>query len=190
MKQPVPANRIHRLLTPGPVVLVTATLRGRSDVTAVAWAMPLSGDPPLVGVALSPRTFIHELVRRSEEVTINVPPADLARQVHHCGTVSGAAEDKWAATGLHATSARQVEAPWIEECVAHLECGVVEVMPVGDHELFVGQVLGAWAEADAFADGWQPEHELGRLLHHLGGPRYGVLAEVIDATKRRAERED
>ena len=117
-----------------------------ADVTAVAWVTTLSGDPPLVGVALSARTFIHELIRRSEEFTINVPPADLARQVHHCGTVSGADEDKWAATGLHTTSARQVEAPWIEECMAHLECGVVEVVPVGDHDLFVAQVLVAWAD--------------------------------------------
>ena len=187
MKEAVPAGRIHRLLAPGPVVLVTATLRGRSDLTTAAWVTPLSGDPPLVGVALRPSTLIHELIRRTEEFTINVPPAHLAREVHYCGTVSGADQDKWVVTGLHATSARQVEAPWVEECVAHLECGLVNRVPTGDHELFIGQVLGAWADPAAFTDGWQPEQDLAHLLHHLGGPRYGVLAQALDATKTSAE---
>jgi flavin reductase (DIM6/NTAB) family NADH-FMN oxidoreductase RutF len=93
-------------------------------------------------------------------------------------------------TGLHPTSARQVEAPWIEECLAHLECGVVDVVPVGDHELFVAQVLVAWADDEAFVEGWLPEQERGRLLHHLGGPRYGVLSTVVDASKKPGERKD
>jgi flavin reductase (DIM6/NTAB) family NADH-FMN oxidoreductase RutF len=188
MKQPVATQRIHRLLAAGPVVLVTASLRGRSDVTTAAWVTPLSGDPPLVGLALSPGALMHELIGRSEEFVINVPPAHLAREVHYCGTVSGADQDKWQVTGLHATSARQVEAPWVDECLAHLECGVVNRIMVGDHELFVGQVLAAWADEAAFTEGWQPEHEAARLLHHLGGARYGVVTEVIDASKRRDER--
>lgn len=184
MKQPIATGHIHRLLAPGPVVLVTATLRGQSDLTTAAWITPLSGAPPLVGLALSERALIHELIRRSEEFTLNVPPAHLAREVHYCGTVSGADADKWQVTGLHATTARQVAAPWVEECLAHLECGVVEVVPVGDHTLFVGQVLTAWAEDWAFSDGWLPDKEEARLLHHLGGPRYGVLTQALDATKR------
>ncbi len=188
MKQQIAAQQIHRLLAPGPVVLVTATLRGQSDVTTASWVTPLSGDPPLVGVALRERTLIHDLIRRSEEFTLNVPPAHLAREVHHCGTVSGADEDKWQATALHPTTARQVTAPWVSECLAHLECGLVEVVPVGDHTLFVGQVLTAWAEDWAFTtDGWQPDKEEARLLHHLGGSRYGVLTQAVDATKPRTE---
>lgn len=183
MKQQIATSHIHRLLAPGPVVLVTAYGRGQSDITTAAWVVPLSGDPPLVGVALSERTLIHEIIRRSEEFTLNIPPAHLVREVHHCGTVSGADADKWQVTALHPTSARQVAAPWVEECLAHLECGVVEVVPVGDHTLFVGQVLTAWAEDWAFTDAWQPEREEAHLLLHLGGPRYGVLNTVVDATK-------
>src|SRR4051812_49211885 len=140
MKQPVPAGVIHRLLAPGPVVLVTAGWRGRTDLTTAAWVTALSGDPSLVGLALRPQAVCHELIRRSEEFILNVPPADLARQVQYCGTVSGADADKWAVTGLHPAGARQVAAPWVEECLAHLECGLVQIVPVGDHDLFIGQV--------------------------------------------------
>ena len=53
--------------------------------------------------------------------------------------------------------------------MAHLECGVVGATEQGDHTLFLAEVLAAWADEDAFEEHWQPEHELGRLLHHLGG---------------------
>lgn len=190
MKQPVPLGRVHRLLAPGPVLLVTATLRGRADVTTAAWTLPLSGEPPLVGVAFSPRTLIHDFIRRSEEFTLNVPHADLLGPVQYCGTVSGTDADKWAATGLHATTARQVEAPWVEECVAHLECGLVDRITVGDHDLFVGQVLSAWADDAVFVERWLPEVAAARLLHHLGGTRYGVLTQVLDAGTARPPGEE
>ena len=181
MKQPVPHHWIYRVLEPGPVVLVTATLKGHNDITTVAWTMPVSSDPPLVAIAIEPMRHIHDLIRRSDEFTINVPHAGLLREVHHCGIVTGADHDKFAETGLHAVSARQVEAPWIEECVAHLECGVVGQVEQGDHTLFIAEVLAAWAEEAAFVEGWQPANAAGQLLHHLGGRLYIQGERTVDA---------
>jgi flavin reductase (DIM6/NTAB) family NADH-FMN oxidoreductase RutF len=181
MKKTVPQHLIYRVLEPAPVVLVTAAVRGHADVTAVAWVMPLSGEPPLVVLAVEPMRHLHELISRSDEFTINVPHAGLLREVQHCGVVSGADHNKFAETGLHAVSARQVEAPWIDECVAHLECGVVGRSEQGDHTLFVAEVLACWADEDAFQERWQPEHEMGRLLHHLGGRLYTVGDRLVDA---------
>ncbi len=190
MKKPVPSQWIYRVLEPGPVVLVTATLKGHSDITTVAWTMPVSSDPPLLAIALEPMRHIHDLIRRSDEFTINVPHADLLREVHHCGTVTGADHDKFAETGLHAVSARQVEAPWIEECVAHLECGVVGQVEQGDHTLFIAEILAAWAEETAFNEGWQTNQPAGQLLHHLSGRLYVRGAQTVDAGAPPPERED
>jgi len=162
------------------VALVTAAVKGYADVSTVAWAMMISGDPPLVAIAVEPVRRIHELITRSDEFTMTVPHAGLLREVHHCGSVSGADHDKFAETGLHAVSARQVEAPWIDECVAHLECGVVGQSGQGDHSLFVAEVLAAWADEDAFADGWQPAQETGRLLHHIGGRLYTSGDRILE----------
>ena len=71
MKRPVPRHLIHRVLGPGPVVLVTASVKGHADISTVAWAMPLSGDPPLVVIAVEPVRHLHELISRSDEFTIN-----------------------------------------------------------------------------------------------------------------------
>jgi flavin reductase (DIM6/NTAB) family NADH-FMN oxidoreductase RutF len=190
MKKPIPTQWIHRILGPGPVVLVTAAFRGHADVTTLAWTMPLSGDPPLVAIAVEPVRHLHELIARSDEFTINVPHAGLLRQVQHCGMVSGDDHDKFAETGLHAVSARQVEAPWIDECVAHLECGVLARSEQGDHTLFVAEVLAAWADEEAFQEQWLLEQEVGQLLHHLGGRLYTISERQLDAGAPPAPRED
>lgn len=189
MKNQVPTNQIHRLLSAGPVLLVTSVLRGRVALTTVSWFTPLSADPPIVGIAIRPNAFIHDILKRSEEFTLNVAHAEYVREVHHCGIVSSEDHDKLAETRLHTSTARQIEAPWIDECIAHIECGLIGTQEWGDHTLFVGQILGAWAEEDAFNEGWQPQNEAGHILHHLGGKRYTVADKVIDATSARPEKE-
>lgn len=181
-KVEVPLERAHRILSPGPVVLVTASRKGRSDITPIGWASPVSTRPPLVAIAVFEANFIHELIKASGEFVLNVPSVDLVKQVQYCGSVSGRDVDKFQATGLHQAEPRAVEAPLVEECLAHLECALVDVMTPGDHGIFVGEVVAAKAEEEAFKDFWllREEKEL-KPLHHIGGTRYGILGELIDA---------
>jgi flavin reductase (DIM6/NTAB) family NADH-FMN oxidoreductase RutF len=88
---------------------------------------------------------------------------------------SGRDGDKFAATGLTPTEAREIEAPLIAECVAHIECGVAERVTLGDHDLFVGSVLAVSALDEAFDGFWDVTTDAGRLLHHLGADRYAGL---------------
>src|SRR3990172_4316305 len=66
----------RRLLTGGPVLLVTSTPRGRHNVLPVAYAMPLSVRPPLVGIALHPSRHSYDLIHKTETIPINntTPP--------------------------------------------------------------------------------------------------------------------
>jgi len=173
-KEEVTLNRALRLINSGPVVLVTAAAKGRMTVMAAAWATPVSSTPPLVVVAIHPARFTHELIQKSGEFVLNVPHADLAKKVNYCGSVSGRDHDKFKEAGLTPVEAKKVGAPWIAECIGHLECGVVAAHVTGDHTLFVGQVLAAWVESGTFDRVWLVDKEEARLLHHLGGNSYCV----------------
>lgn len=176
MKVEVPLKRAMRLLGPGPVVLVTAKYRDRINVMPAAWVVPLSAQPPLVGVAIHPARFTHDLVRRSEQFALNVPGRSLAEAVGKLGSVSGHdVDDKFALAGLTPAEPQEIDAPLIEECLAWLECAVVDAFEVGDHTLFVGEVLAARAEQDAFDETWLLTDEEVKPLHHLGGDFYAVL---------------
>lgn len=179
MKKEVPVEKAHRLLNTGCVLLVTSAYRDKSNVMALAWQTPLSGRPPLVGIAVAFPHFTAELINKSLEFVLNVPGADLLGKVHMCGKISGRETDKFKEIGLTPAAARKVRAPLILECLGHLECGVVERYKVGDHYFFVGEALAASAEETLFVDDyWKEEAE---LIHHLGGKQYYKRGKGIES---------
>jgi flavin reductase (DIM6/NTAB) family NADH-FMN oxidoreductase RutF len=187
-KQPVPLERAHRLIGPGPVVLVTAERKGKTDITPIGWAMPVSTRPPLVAISVYEGNLLNELIRAAGQFAINVPSLDLLRQVQYCGTISGRDVDKFQTTGLHQLEPEEIDTPLIEECLAHLECALVDVYTPGDHGIFVGQVVHAQAEEDAFVDHWldRSEKELRPILH-VGGTLFTTFGERLDTADLPAE---
>ncbi|MCD6263350.1 flavin reductase family protein [Candidatus Bathyarchaeota archaeon] len=136
------------------VVLATCVdQRGRPNIITLRMYMPISFDPPLVCIGVSPKRYSHDLIAESGEFVVNVPSIDLMEAVHFCGTRSGREVDKFAETGLTPIPARAVRPPLIKECFAHLECRVVDQHVCGDHTLFVGEIVAASIEEEVLTDG-------------------------------------
>ena len=183
MKANVPLARALRLVNPGPLVLVTARYKDRLNVMPAAWVVPLSKAPPLVGVAIHRSRFTHELVRRSQQFALNVPGRPLAEAVVQLGSTSGRdVDDKLTSVGFTLAEPQQTNAPLIEQCLAWLECAVVNEVEVGDHTLFVGEVLAARAEQEAFDETWRLTDEETNPLHHLGSDVFATLSEPFHVT--------
>lgn len=182
MKVEIPVGQAHRLLAPRPACLLTTRYRGQVNVMAISWVCPISLEPPMVAMAVHPGTYTHDMLRRSEEAVLNVPGRPLAEQVLTCGDSSGQDVDKIAKTGLLLDSGRRVEAPWIADCLAHVECAIVGVLSPGDHSVFLAEILGAWAEEAAFEGMWKAPEDNEELnpLQHLGGRRFCLLGKVIE----------
>ncbi|MGB8647689.1 MAG: flavin reductase family protein [Anaerolineae bacterium] len=175
-KVDVSLTRATRLLTPGPVTLLTAQYKGKKNVMAAGWAMPISSNPPMVAVAVHPGRYTYGLIEKSGDFALNIPARPLAEKVKKAGDLSGADVDKFLQLGLTPYEGKQVTAPLIAECVGHLECGVVERVPGGDHVLFLAQVVAASAEETAFdGEKWTLVDEEVKPLHHLGGSVYAIL---------------
>lgn len=191
MRHTVAESDARRLLAGGPVVLVTTAWHGNADVMPAAYVMPLSFNPPLVGLAVHPARHTHDMIRFSEEFALNIPGP---RLLHHCqylGSVSGRDVNKLELTRLPTFRARKVEAPLLEGCVGYIECGLHDAYTMGDHTLFVGVVVAAQAEKDAFAETWLlPEDEDLRPLHYLGLNYYGILAGRLEARVPKPEPEE
>lgn len=170
-----------RLLQPAPLALLTSLYRGQPDVMTLAWHIPLGTDPMLVGVAIYPGRLTHEFVSRGEHFALNIPTVELLSSVHRCGIESGRDHDKFERARLTPDDALEIDVPLIDECAAHIECGVVQRLTLGDHDLFVGQVLAVSADVDLFTDRWtvQPDAE---LLHHLGADDYATMGKPYRAT--------
>jgi len=189
MRRPIAETDARRLLGGGPVTLVTSSWHGKSDVMPAAFVTPLSFDPPLVGVAIHPSRHSYDMIRYSEQFALNIPSRRLLHHVQYLGSVSGADVDKLELTKLPTFKATRVEAPLIEGCVAYVECGVEDALRTGDHVLFVGQVLAASAEAEAFDGTWLLEDDDAKPLHYLGVNWYALLGQKMEARIPKPEEE-
>ncbi|MFO1216775.1 MAG: flavin reductase family protein [Burkholderiaceae bacterium] len=175
-KRSFPLSRVYTLLEPGPVVLLcTADAQGRANLMAQSWHVMLEFEPPLVGCVVSDRNHSFAALRKTRECTINIPDASLAAQLVGCGNCSGKRVDKFARFGLTPVASKTVKPPRVDECVASLECKVIDTRMVARYGLFVLEVTAAWADARVRAP---------RTLHHRGRGRFMVAGPEVRLRSR------
>lgn len=171
----------RRLLGGGPLVLVTTAWRGNYNVMPAVYVTPLSVEPPLIGLAVHQERHTHDMIRASEEFALNVPTRELLHHCQYLGSASGREVDKLELTKLPTFRARKVEAPLLEGCVGYVECGVEDAITTGDHTFFVGRVVSAQVERDAFDETWLLTDPDLKPLHYLGRNHYGLLEQRLEA---------
>ena len=169
----------YRLLHPMHTVLVSCVGKtGKPNIITLAWAMPTSISPPLVAVSIGPRRNSHKLIEETKEFVVNIPTIEILKETLFCGRVSGKDRDKFKEAGLTPLPARKVKPPAIKECVAHLECKLHAQFTTGDHTVFVGEVVEAYANKDALA-GDKYNLEKAKMIFHLGGDEFATLQPKI-----------
>jgi flavin reductase (DIM6/NTAB) family NADH-FMN oxidoreductase RutF len=172
----------RRILNPGPVGIVTTHWRAIANAAPIAWTTPLSMAPPLVGCVIHPHRHTADMIRFSEEFAINIPGPALLKQTHFLSTLSGLDHNKLEASGLELFKAQRIEAPLIEGCLAWIECGLQDVIPIGDHTLFVGKVVRVQALDEAYAQEWLLKETRYSPMTYIGGTRYAVVGRPREAT--------
>lgn len=179
--------RSYRLLNHGPTVLVSSAHGGRRNVMAAAWNMALDYTPAKVCVVIDKATFTRELIDASGEFVLNVPARDQAAAVLAAGHRSGReitdkddGSDKFAALGLGTLPASRVAAPLVAGCLGWLECRLIpEPHNQQVYDLYIGEVIAAWADPQAFANGrWLPGAP--PSLHYIAGGSFFETGPVLD----------
>jgi len=175
----------YKLLHPMHTVLVSCVgKRGRPNIITLAWAMPTSINPPLVAVSIAPRRHSYILIEKTKEFVVNIPTMDILNETLFCGRKSGKYHDKFKETGLTASRSRKVKPPIIKECVAHLECKLHSQFATGDHKIFVGEIVEAYADKEAFTDKYNLKNA--KMIFHLGGNEFATLGSKVFKPKLQA----
>lgn len=167
----VKENKHLRLLNPQPTILCTSKFGDKMNIITLAWNMIVSREPPIVAISVAPSRFSHKLIKESKEFTINVPTKEIVKAVYYCGSHSGKALDKFKNTGLTPLEGINVKCPRIQECVAHVECKVIDSKKYGDHTLFVAQVVTCLGREDVLTDN-EIDVEKVELPYHVGGKNF------------------
>jgi flavin reductase (DIM6/NTAB) family NADH-FMN oxidoreductase RutF len=164
----------YRLLHPMHTILVSCVGKtGKPNIITLAWAMPTSHNPPLVAISMGPTKYSHALIEETGEFVVNFPTVGIVKETLACGRTSGRNHDKFSETDLTPLPARKVKAPIIKECIAHLECKLHSQFKTGDHTVFVGEIIEAYANKGVFTDKYNLDKA--RMLFHLGGNVFATL---------------
>ena len=169
-------DRAFTLIEPGPVVLVTTHDGRKNNVMTISWTMVLDFTP-LFGITTGEWNYSYAALRTSRECVVAIPTVDLLDQVVGIGTCSGADTDKFARFRLTPARGKFVKAPLIKECLANIECKVVDI--VGKHNIVVLQGVAACVNT---------ARKERRTVHAVGDGTFIVDGRRMDRRKMMASK--
>lgn len=118
----------------GVTVVTSAGEAGSHGMTANAFAS-LSLDPPLVLIAVDKRAAMLEYLTKNRCFAVNILRADQEELSRRFATPGPKDFSDLEVTTVSTGS------PILAHAIAYLDCRVHEVLPGGDHEIFVGEIL-------------------------------------------------
>ncbi|RAI64807.1 flavin reductase [Pseudomonas fluorescens] len=183
---PVELEKASRLINHGPTILVSARHAGVQNVMAAAWACALDFLPPKLTVVLDKIAKTRELVEQSGTFVIQVPTVAQLNLTRQLGTHSLFKKpDKLMDSGVELFEIDGYDLPFVAGCSAWLACKLLpEPHNQQTYDLFIGEVVGAWADTRIFRDGhWQFENAAPswRSLHYIAGGQFYATGEAMQA---------
>lgn len=184
MRRPVELRHSLRLINHGPTTLISTAAAGRSNVMAAAWVMPMQFDPPRIAAVIASGCETRMLLDLSRDLVINLPTVEQAGLVNAAGRQSGQITDKLTDHSIATEPASLVSAPLISGCAGWLECRAATEPEVERRfDLFVLDVVAAWADSDCFRGGrWSFDDDRKRTIHHVAGGQFFATGAPVSVT--------
>lgn len=142
MKQ-LDISKAFTLMESGPVVLVTTNDGKKNNIMTISWTMVLDFTP-VFAITTGEWNYSFTALRKTKECVISIPTFDMLDTIVGIGTCSGADTDKFTKFKLTPVKGRIVKAPLIKECLANIECKVVDI--VKKHNIVVLEAVAAYFE--------------------------------------------
>ena len=181
------------LLNPTPVVLVSCAAKDnpeKKDMVTLAWAGTINSEPPMVSVSVRKERYSHDMIQESGEFVVNLVDEDMCKAVDFCGVRSGRDVDKSSATGLRYCRAEGMDiAPAVEGAPASLSCKVQQVIELGSHDMFLGEIVAVRVRKDLLDEKGSLHMEKARLVAYSHG-LYHELGKVMGFFGWSVARED
>ena len=166
------------LTAPLPPVLVTVGEGDAANIITIGWTGILATHPARTYVSIRPERHSYSLLRRHGEFVINLATTDMAKKVDFCGIYTGAKVNKFKECGLTPVASKEVTVPSIAECPLSLECRVVEVIPMGTHDVFIADIVGVSCDDSMLDDMGRLCYDKVSLLAYAHG-EYFALGEKV-----------
>jgi flavin reductase (DIM6/NTAB) family NADH-FMN oxidoreductase RutF len=161
-------SKAFTLLEPGPVVFITTNDGEKNNIMTISWTMVMDFTP-IFAITTGPWNYSYAALTKSRECVIAIPTVDLIDQVVGVGTCSGADTDKFEKFGLTSVKGKYVMSPLIKECLANIECKVIDI--VKKHNIVVLEGIAAYFDSS---------RKEKRTIHAIGDGTFVVDGRKLD----------
>ena len=148
------------LLYPHPVFVIgTYDDENRPNIMTASWAGICCSDPPAISVSVRKNRYTYENILKYKAFTVNIPGEKQVDEADYAGVYSGKDVDKFVELGLTPVDSRLVHAPYIEEFPVVLLCKVINVMEIGSHTQYIGEIVDVLADESVLGTNGLPIFE-------------------------------
>ena len=161
-------NKAFMLFEPGPVILVSTHDGKKNNLMTISWHM-VTDFTPTLALTTGPWNHSFKAMMKKKECVLVVPTVDIIEKVISIGDCSGKDTDKFKKFELTPLPASEVAAPLVKECLACLECKIIDY--IEEPGIFLLQGVKAWIDNE--------RKEL-RTFHANGDGTFVVDGETID----------
>lgn len=163
------------MLYPVPAVMVTVgDGKDRDNIITIAWTGTVNSDPPMVSISVRKSRYSHELLCENGEFVVNLISRDLCYAMDYCGVKSGRDVDKFREMKLTKGRANTVSVPVIEESPVNIECRVKQVIELGSHDMFLGEVTSVQVDKKYMDDTGKFDLYQADLVAYAHGQYYSL----------------
>lgn len=166
------------LTAPLPPVMVTVGDMENSNIITIGWTGILSTIPPRTYISVRPERHSYKMLKATGEFVINLTTVSQAKAVDYAGIYTGAKVDKFKECGLTKAESKEVSAPTIAECPLALECRVVEVIPMGTHDVFIADIVSVSCDDSILDEAGKIRFDKAGLLAYAHGEYYALGEKV------------
>ena len=144
MQKKVKYEQAIKTKYPEQVVIAIAKDRaGKANPITLGWTMIVSGEPPMMAIAVAKTHYSIETITHSECFTIAFPSSEMSDAALFFGSKSGRDIDKFAEFKCDTEPAKEIDSVLLIDAVANFECTLESQMVAGDHVIFVGKVVAS-----------------------------------------------
>jgi flavin reductase (DIM6/NTAB) family NADH-FMN oxidoreductase RutF len=130
------------------VIAIAKDRNGKFNPITLGWTMIVSGNPPMMAIAVAKTHYSVEAITHSECFTIAFPSSEMVDAALFFGSKSGRNIDKFAEFDCETAPAKEIDSLVLSDAVANFECTLESQIPAGDHFIFVGKIVCSHINAE------------------------------------------
>lgn len=165
-------------LYPSLTTIVGAEVTGRPNFMAIAHVGIMNhGDPQYLSFGCHKSHYTNQGMHAHQEFSVNLPGESQVVETDYVGMVSGKNTDK---SGVFEIFYGELaHAPMIMSCPVTMECRVARVVDFETHDVFIGEIVGTYADPAVLSNGKIDLARVRPLLFDMSSIAYYGLGQKL-----------